>query len=135
LITLRSLTLLLALSSVLLAGCATRGSKSTAPGGADAGAKTDAAPDLTRTVPGPVQVLGRVVALDMRTLSVIVELAPYAVLPGDYATRQLIARRDDLQPTARLQSSPYLRGRTLGTRLVAGKPQVGDEVVFLPVAP
>lgn len=81
-----------------------------------------------------MQVVGRVIAVDQRTLSVIVQLGPYVELPFDYGTRALIARRDDLQPTARLQSSPYLRGRTLGTRLVAGQPRVGDEVVFLPVA-
>jgi hypothetical protein len=123
----------LALCCLLLAGCATRGSKSS-PGGGDS-SKPDASADATRTVPGPVQVLGRVIAVDLRTLSVIIDLAPYVSLPGDFATRQLISRRDDLQPTARLQSSPYLRGRTLGTRLLAGQPQVGDEVVFLPLTP
>ena len=132
-ITRPSLILSVALSTVLVAGCATRGSKSS-PGG-NAPSKLDASADAPRTVPGPVQVLGRVIAVDMRTLSVIIDLAPYVSLPGDFATRQLISRRDDLQPTARLQSSPYLRGRTLGTRLLAGQPQVGDEVVFLPIAP
>lgn len=123
----------LALCCLLLAGCATRGSKSPS-GGGDA-AKADASADASRTVPGPVQVVGRVVAVDLRTLSAIVELAPYVALPPDFATRPLIARRDDLQPTARLQSSPYLRGRTLGTRLISGRPQVGDEVVFPPATP
>lgn len=125
--------LIFALCSLLLAGCATRGSKFSA--GASDSSKPDAPADASRTVPGPVQVLGRVIAVDMRTLSVIIDLAPYVSLPGDFATRPLITRRDDLQPTARLQSSPYLRGHTLGTRLVAGQPQIGDEVVFLPVAP
>ena len=125
---------ILALCCLLFAGCATRGSKSTAGGGGETG-KSPESTDANRTVPGPVQVLGRVIAVDMRTLSVIVDLAPYVVLPPDYATRTLVSRRDDLQPTARLQSSPYLRGRTLGTRLIAGQPQVGDEVVFPPVAP
>ncbi len=124
----------LALCCLLLAGCATRGSKPSAGGVGEPG-KSPESTDANRTVPGPVQVLGRVIAVDMRTLSVIVDLAPYIVLPGDFATRALIARRDNLQPTARLQSSSYLRGRTLGTRLTAGQPQVGDEVVFLPVAP
>lgn len=126
----------LALCSLLIAGCATRGSKSSTAGGdgeKDKPTATSAAATGPVT-PGPVQVLGRVIAVDQRTLSVIVDLAPYVVLPSDFATRQLIARRDDLQPTARLQSSAYLRGRTLGTRLIAGQPQVGDEVVFLPVA-
>lgn len=124
----------LALCSLLLAGCATRTPKSSAPGGGGEKVKPEAKAEIGRTVPGPVQVVGRVIAVDQRTLSVIVQLGPYVELPFDYGTRPLIARRDDLQPTARLQSSPYLRGRTLGTRLVAGQPQVGDEVVFLPVA-
>lgn len=115
----------LALCCLLVAGCASRGDKS--PAKADAGA-----PKPVATVPGPVQVVGRIVAVDLRTLTVIVELGPFVTLPADFATRPLVSRRDDLQPTARLQSSPYLRGRTLGTRLVAGRPQIGDEVVFPP---
>ncbi len=126
---------ILALCSLLIAGCATRGSKSSAAGSDGEKDKPTATPAAAGPVtPGPVQVLGRVIAVDQRTLSVIVEVGPYVELPFDFTTRQLIARRDDLQPTARLQSSPYLRGRTLGTRLIAGQPQVGDEVVFLPVA-
>jgi hypothetical protein len=128
------LLLHLALCTLLLAGCATRGSKSRAPADTDSEAKSNASAGPSRTVPGPVRVLGRVIAVDLRTLSVVIDLAPYVELPFDFTTRQLITRRDDLQPTARLQSSPYLRGRTLGARLIAGQPQVGDEVVFLPVA-
>lgn len=128
--------LLFALCGSLWAtGCAIRGSKSSPPGDIRDRGNSGAPADPDRTVPGPVQVLGRIIAVDLRSLSVIVELAPYAELPFDFATRQLISRRDDLQPTARLQSSPYLRGRTLGTRLLAGQPQIGDEVVFLPVSP
>jgi hypothetical protein len=130
-----SLALAVALSALLFTGCSTRGSKSSTAGETGEKAKSAATPVAGRTIPGPVQVLGRIIAVDSRTLSVIVELGPYVELPFDFTTRQLIARRDDLQPTARLQSSPYLRGRTLGTRLLAGQPQVGDEVVFLPVAP
>jgi len=126
-------SLALALCALLLAGCATRGSKSPASDGTPSKPKESA--DSGRTIPGPVQVLGRVIAVDLRTLSVVIDLAPYVEIPFDFATRQLITRRDDLQPTARLQSSPYLRGRTLGARLIAGQPQVGDEVVFLPISP
>ena len=132
-ITRPSLALSIALCTLFGTGCATSGSKPSASGTGPS--KPDASAAAPRTVPGPVQVLGRVIAVDMRTLSVIIDLAPYVSLPGDFATRQLISRRDDHQPTARLQSSPYLRGRTLGARLLAGQPQVGDEVVFLPVTP
>jgi len=123
---------LLALTCLLAAGCSTRGSKPAAKGGEP----SPAAPaQPARTVPAPVQVVGRIIAIDLRSLTVVVELGPYVTLPTDYASRVLISRHDDLQPTARLQATSYLRGRTLGTRLVAGKPQLNDEVVFAPATP
>jgi hypothetical protein len=81
-----------------------------------------------------VQVLGRVIAIDSRTLFVMIEVAPHAVVPANFNDRILISRLDDLRPTARLQASGYLRGRILGARSLAGRPQVGDEVVFAPMA-
>ena len=117
---------LLALACLLLAGCATLRRKSSEGG---ASAKANA------VVPGPSLVVGRIIAFDAKSGSVIVEVGPYAVLAPDFATRILLARTDDLRPTARLQSSVYLRGRTLGTRLLDGSPQVGDEVVCAPAAP
>jgi len=33
--------------------------------------------------------------------------------------------------TARLRASRYLRGRTLGTKILTGQPAPGDEVVWL----
>lgn len=121
-------SLVLALCALLFAGCSTRGAKPAAKGG-------EPAAQAGRTVPGPVQIVGRIIAIDVRSLTVVVELAPYSTLPADYSGRVLISRRDDLQPTARLQATSYLRGRTLGTRLVAGKPQLNDEVVFAPATP
>ena len=121
----------LALSSLLLAGCISRDAKPATVD--DAAPAADARP--VRTTPGPVQVVGRVIAVDMRTLTVVIELAPYAVLPANFNGRLLIARMDDLRPTARLQASPYVRGRTLGARLLAGQPRIGHEVVFAPEAP
>ena len=121
-----------ALCSLLIAGCSTRGAK---PAAAHTGATPAQPVQTARMVPGPVQVVGRIIAIDMRSLTVVVELASHVVMPPDYSGRILISRRDDLQPTARLQASPYLRGRTLGTRLLAGKPQINDEVVFAPAAP
>ena len=121
----------LALCSLLIAGCATNGSKP-----ADKGVAPDVSSAHTeRTMPGPVQVVGRVISVDLRSLTVIIELAPFATLPPDFSGRALISRQDDLRPTARLQASAYLRGRILGARLVAGKSQVGDEVVFAPSSP
>jgi hypothetical protein len=122
----------LALCSLLIAGCATRGAKP-APKGGDSAVAPSAATE--HTVPGPVQVVGRVISLDLRSLTVVIELSPFAVLPPDFNGRILISRQDDLRPTARLQASAYLRGRILGARLLAGKSQIGDEVVFAPATP
>jgi hypothetical protein len=122
---------LFALGVLLLAGCSHFGRKSPVAG------------DLARpgtlgskeVGPSPVQVVGRIVAIEPTRASVVVEVGVYAVLPTDFAKRILISRTDDLRPTARLQSSAYLRGRMLGTRLLAGRPQIGDEVVLAPDAP
>lgn len=122
---------ILALCSLLAAGCSSRG-KSSSKGGA---ANEPSPHGSTQTVPGPVQVVGRIIAVDLRSLAVIIELAPFANPPADFNGRILISRMDDLRPTARLQASPYLRGRTLGARLLAGQPQVGDEVVIAPTVP
>lgn len=118
--------LFLALCSLLVAGCATRG------GGPSAATSADAASEAPATVPGPVHVVGRIIAVDARALSVMIELGPYTVLPRKVDGRILVSRLDDLRPTARLQASPYVRGRILGARMLAGRPNVGDEVVFLP---
>ena len=123
--------LLLALCCLLVGGCLSRGKKSAA------NKDTPAAPaaDANRTAPGPVVVAGRVIAVDPRSLSVTIELAPYAVLPMGYNGHLLISRTDDLRPTARLQALPYVRGRMLAARMLAGTPRLGDEVVFAPDSP
>ena len=118
----------LALCTLLTAGCTTGGPKQKVEAGRES-VKTSA------TVPSPAQVVGRIIAVDMVELAVIIEIPPYEVLPSDYNGRILISRMDDLRPTARMQASPYLRGRTLAARLLAGRPQIGDEVVFTPAAP
>jgi len=124
-----------ALCSLLLAGCATGGKTSAPKGGATETAAASPPAKSTQVVPGPVEVVGRVIAIDPRSLTVVIDVAPYASLPATLAGRVLITRTDDLRPTARLESSPYLRGRTLGARMLAGKPQIGDEVVIAPAAP
>jgi hypothetical protein len=119
---------LLALCPLLLAGCATTGSKpAVAPSPADA--------HSSAIVPSPSRVVGRIISVDMRELAVIIEIPPFEAAPPDFKGRVLISRMDDLHPTARMQASPYLSGRILAARLVAGRPQVGDEVVFAPAAP
>ena len=119
----------LALGCLLLAGCASLGRK--APVDTDAAAKHNA----TAIASSSALVVGRIVSIEPSSLSVLVEVGSFAVLPADFATRILIARTDALSTTARLQSSPYIRGRILGTRLIEGVPHVGDEVVCAPAEP
>lgn len=122
----------LALCTLLVAGCAfTRTKFPKATGGM----RAESPEDANRVVPGPAQVVGRVIAVDPRTLTVIIELAPYATMPARFDGQTMIARANDLRPTARLEASRYLRGRTLGARIVAGKPRIDDEVVFPPASP
>lgn len=119
----------LAISCLLLAGCASLGRKLPAESGL-----TSKVSDTTTTASSAL-VMGRIIVIDLASKSVLVEVGSFTVLPPDFATRILISRTDELRPTARLQSSSYLRGRILGTRLIAGSPQVGDEVVCEPANP
>lgn len=112
----------LALSCLLLAGCSTLGRNSGPNDSKSAGAKS-------ATLPSASVVVGRISSIDVPSLSVLIEVGAFAALPPDFAKRTLISRTNDLTPTARLQSSSYLRGRILGARLLAGAPRVGDEVV------
>ncbi len=119
----------LALGCLLLAGCVSLGRK--APAATAEVAKQNA----TAIASSSALVVGRIVSIEPSSLSVMVEVGSFAVLPPDFATRILIARTDGLSLTARLQSSAYIRGRILGTRLIEGAPHVGDEVVCTPAKP
>lgn len=120
-----------ALCCLLVAGCATtRGTKVPKSGGSSGAASADA----NRVAPGPSQVVGRVIAVDYRALTAIIELGPYTVMPARFDGRVMLSRTNDLQPTARLEASRYLRGRTLGARIVTGRPRIDDEVVFPPLS-
>ena len=104
-------------------------------------------PDLPRTnVPPPAappaplppealrpsarRLVGRVLSVDASRGFVFITLAndPPAAALADGA--ELIARKDDMTPTATLRSSRYSRGRVLGTQLLQGQPAPGDEVVW-----
>ena len=74
--------------------------------------------------------VGRVLAVDTARGFAIVDVAADAPAAALTEGAPLIARSDDLRESARLSASRYLRGRTLGTRIVSGQPVVGDEVVF-----
>lgn len=74
--------------------------------------------------------VGRVIAVDPSHGLAIVELATDAPATALMDGAPLVSRTSDLRETARLTSSRYQQGRTLGTRIVSGQPSPGDEVVF-----
>jgi len=81
--------------------------------------------------PSPHKLVGRVLAVDATRGFAFVDLttAPPAIALADGA--ELIVRTDDLRETARLRTSRYVRGRTLGTTITSGQPVPGNEVVIL----
>lgn len=75
-------------------------------------------------------IVGRIIAIDVAQGFAFVELgadAPAAALADGTG---FIARTTELNETARLQASRFVRGRTLGTKIISGKPSPGDEVVW-----
>ena len=76
--------------------------------------------------------VGRVLAVDAAQGFAFVALtaAPPAAALTEGAL--LVSRADDLGETARLRASRYLRGRTLGAKIISGQPRPGDEVVLPP---
>ena len=82
-------------------------------------------------IPSPRLIVGRVIAIDAEHRFAFVELATDAPAGATADGTELIARTLELRETARLHASRYVRGRTLGTNIVAGQPSPGDEVVWL----
>ncbi len=82
-------------------------------------------------LPSPRLIVGRVTAIDEARRFAFVELAPDAPRGALLTGTELAVRTPALRDSARLQVSPYLRGRTLGTKIMAGQPSPGDEVVWL----
>jgi hypothetical protein len=82
-------------------------------------------------IPSPRLIVGRVIAIDAERSFAFVELSPDAPPGATAEGMELIARTLELQETARLHASRYVRGRMLGTNIVAGRPSTGDEVVWL----
>ncbi|MFA6287524.1 MAG: hypothetical protein WC661_09080 [Opitutaceae bacterium] len=114
---------ILMLGCLLLAGCATRtGDKPPSPVVKSGG-----------VIPSPFAVVGHVLDVDANTGNIIIDVAPYTVLPADFSGKIMLTRTEaDLRPTAKLEASPYLRGHILGAHLLAGRPNIGDEVVLPP---
>ena len=81
--------------------------------------------------PSPHLLVGRVLAVDVLLHFAIIDVAASAPLAALADQRELLTRTDNLRVTARLLTTSQLRGRTLGTIITAGAPNLGDEVVFL----
>jgi hypothetical protein len=82
-------------------------------------------------LPSPRLIIGRIVAVNETQRLAFIELAADAPNAALIAGTELTARTLDLRNTARLEVSAYVRGRTLGTKIVGGQPSPGDEVVWL----
>ena len=82
-------------------------------------------------LPSSRLIIGRIVAVDEAQRFAFVELAADAPNAALIAGTELAARTLTLRDTGRLQVSAYVRGRTLGTKIVGGQPSPGDEVVWL----
>lgn len=91
--------------------------------------RSDAPPPPTLR-PSPNHLVGRVLAVEAVRGFAFIELTrePPAAALSDGAL--LLARTEDLRETARLRTSRYVRGRTLGATIVSGQPSPGDEVVI-----
>ena len=82
-------------------------------------------------LPSARLIVGRVLAVEAELGFAFVDLATDAPSAALIAGTELTVRTLDLRETARLQVSAYNRGRTLGTKIIAGQPSPGDEVVWL----
>ena len=82
-------------------------------------------------VPSPRLIVGRIVAVETAQKFAFVELAADAPSAALVAGTELIVRTLELRETGRIQASAYVRGRTLGTKIIGGQPSPGDEVVWL----
>jgi hypothetical protein len=76
-------------------------------------------------------IVGRVVAIDREKGFAFIAVANDAPRAALAAGTELIVRTLELRDSGRVQVSRYLRGQTLGTKIVAGQPSPGDEVVWL----
>ena len=88
-------------------------------------------PGSSQLWPSPRLVIGRIVACDEARGFAFVELQADAPAEASRAETELLVRTTDLTPTATLRASTQLRGRLLGCTVVAGRPGVGEEVVWL----
>jgi hypothetical protein len=110
---------------VFLGGCQSVSSSKSAPAASPPILAADA------LVPSPRLIIGRIIAINPAQGFAFIELAPDAPNAALIAGTEWIARTLELRETGRMHVSPYVRGRTVGTKIVAGQPSTGDEVVWL----
>jgi hypothetical protein len=75
--------------------------------------------------PAPGEVVGTILYVDPEAEVAIVQLRSAGTRPAATMT----TRNEAMIETSRIELSRYQRGRTLGTRILSGLPNVGDEVV------
>lgn len=82
-------------------------------------------------VPSPRLIVGRILAVDQNQGFAFVDLAADAPNGALIAGTELVVRTLELHETARIEVSRFVRGRTLGTKVIEGQPSPGDEVVWI----
>lgn len=102
-----------ALVAILVTGCATVPEPPPAPEEKD---------PLQRA---EEEIVGTVIFVDPAEGVALVEVRS----PTTRAAPVLLTRNEALVETGRLEPTRFQRGRTLGTRIVSGLPNVGDEVL------
>ena len=68
--------------------------------------------------------------LDLAQGFAFVDLTPDAPAAALGEGTELVARTLEFRETGRLRASRYVRGRTLGAKILSGQPAKGDEVVW-----
>lgn len=81
-------------------------------------------------LPPALRPVGRVVAVDEKARTAIVEFHRFAALPDTLTEVTLFARDRELRPVARLAGTSYQQGLILGVKITEGRAAVGDEVVL-----
>ncbi len=97
-------------------------------------APAPSSPIVATLTASPNIIVGRVLSVDVVRGFAIIALAPSSPASAFAPDRELLTRSDDLGVTAHLRATRQFRSRTLGTVIISGTPNLGDEVIF-PTSP
>lgn len=125
------LTLLAAFFVVLVAGCRSPRVERASPDAIAHEQSRHPGPVAHTYTPSPHRVVGYILEIDEARGFVIVEVTAEPLPPELQTGADLTVRTRDLQKTAHLSATRFLRGHTLGATIVTGLPAVGEEVVLL----